>query len=81
MMPTYKKPDFIYTDSLSEILKHPRLRDKKHGSPNYREVIISQRPKKLLDPFRASAVFLKSLLEKYGNISFGDALDRWREER
>lgn len=80
MMPLHD-PDFIYADSLSEILKHPRLRDKKYGSPNYREVVISRVPNTLVAPFRASAMFLKSLLEKYGDIPFGDALTKWEEER
>lgn len=80
MMPQYK-PDYVYADSLSEILKHPRLRDKKYGSPNYREVVISRLPNGLSDPFRASAMFLKLLLEKFGDVSFGDALDKWRREK
>lgn len=80
MMPLYQ-PDFIYADLLSEILKHSRLRDKKYGSPNYREVLISRLPNGLLDPFRASAMFLKLLLEKFGDISFDEALEKWREEK
>lgn len=69
--------DFLYSDKLDYILQHPKLQDKKYGSPNYKEVAISNYG----EPFWASAMFLKSLREKFGNISFRRALKAWREEQ
>lgn len=81
MMPI-RKTDFTYIDGLSKILQHPRLPDKKYGSSNYRRVSIRLAPHSLTrmpNVFYASAMFLKMLFEKYGNISFQNALDLWEE--
>lgn len=76
-----QRGDFSYSDKLSKILKHPRLRDKKYGSPNYREVLIVKTTDLHVIVYRASAMFLKSLLEKYGDRPFGDALAMWKGEK
>lgn len=75
MAPNY---DFNYSDLLSKILKHPRLRDYKYGSPNPKRIAIGN---PILPTYYTDATFLKSLLEKYGDISFGEALEKWRKDK
>lgn len=83
MMPI-QKTDFISIDGLGKILQCHRLRDKKYGSPNYRRVSIRLRsslPTRMPNVFYASAMFLKMLFEKYGDISFENALNLWEESK
>lgn len=83
-MMSIQETDFTHVDGLSKMLQHPKLRDKKYGSPNYRRVSIrlaSHSLTRLPNVFYASAMFLKMLFEKYGDISFQNALDLWEENK
>ncbi len=66
--------DFNYSNLLSEILKHPKLRDYKYGKYNSKRVSIGN---PVCPTFYASAYFVKSLLKEYGDMSFGEALTKW----
>lgn len=77
-MESTEKYGFNYSNLLSEILKHPKLHDHKYGSPNLKRIAIGN---PVLPTYYTDATFLKSLLEKYGDISFGEALTKWREEK
>lgn len=77
-MTPIKKCDFNYSNLLSEILKHPKLRNYKYGSSNPKKIAIGN---PVVPTYYTDATFLKSLLEKYGDISFGKALTEWEESR
>lgn len=82
MMPFFRA-DFIYTDTLDEILQSERLCHEKYSYPNCREAkfVISKIATTPLDVFTATASFLQLLRDKYGNVQFGEALDLWRADR
>lgn len=59
---------------LSEILKDHRLKDTKYSGPSSKYVKIAYG----FGYYQADGHFLKSLLEKFGDVCFSEAVERWR---
>lgn len=75
MAPSY---DYTVNNKLSEILSDARLQPDKYGTESDKVVRISYRTPSLKPQiYQAKACLLTMLYERYGDISFGDAIKKY----
>jgi hypothetical protein len=76
MTPIEPQHDFTKNDKLQTILGHPRLKDTKYNghSQKYVRILCSNS-----SIYETNGEFLHSLLEKYGDVSFDEAIMLWNQ--
>lgn len=75
MMPS--NTDYLGSAPIANILQNPRLQDDKYGSESQKTVRIDLG--KIY--YDAGSALLKMLLERYGNIAFKEAIDKWENKK